>query len=520
MPRLAQGLRRPGMRIFPADLLGRGLCALALLLPGAGAAAAWGLDDVAQLAAERASRPWQAPEAVPEALARLSYDQYRDIRFLPARALWRRESLPFEVAFFHVGRDNAAVRLHEVTAAGVRALRYRAADYDLGPHRPQSAAAAGHAGFRLLGELNRAGVKDELIAFLGASYFRALGRDQRYGLSARGLAVDTPQAEEFARFSDFWLERPAPRADRVRLWALLDGPRVTGAYAFELRPGQNTQVKVQARLFLRATDRPIATLGIAPLTSMFFFGENQPRPGDFRPEVHDSDGLMVAAADGEWLWRPLTNPPTPQVHSLRFPAGIRGFGLMQRDRHFASYEDTEARYEARPSAWVTPLGDWGAGRVELYQFPTPDETHDNVVAYWVPERPPAPGQRLDIAYTIDWQGQAQQRPPGGWALQSRRGIGYLADSAGPRERQVQYVVDFAGPALAALPEDAPVQAVATSSAAGRVREALAYRHPVTEAWRMTLRIERLDPAQPIELRAFLQHGKDVLTETWTTLITP
>lgn len=481
---------------------------------------AFGFDEVARLAAERATRPWQRPPAVPGPLARLSYDQYRDIRFNRERFLWRDQRLPFEAAFFATGKDMPSIALHEVSTDKLQALHVRAGDYDLGKNKLTLSELPGHAGFRLMGELNQRGVQDELIAFLGSNYFRAVGRGQRYGLSARGLAVDTPGDEEFPRFTDFWLERPTAQSRHMRLWALLDSPRVTGAYAFELQPGVQTQLKVKARLFMRATDRPITTLGIAPLTSMFFFGENQPRPGDFRPEVHDSDGLMVAAGDGEWLWRPLINPASPTISSFRFPSGIRGFGLMQRDRRFASYEDTEARYELRPSAWVTPQGNWGPGRIELYQFHTPDETHDNVVAYWVPERLPAPGQSLDIAYELSWQGDVQQRPPGGWAVQSRQGIGYLSPQAGARDQQVQYVVDFAGPALDALQEDAPVQAVASSNPAGRVLEALAYRHPLTQAWRMTLRIERLQPAQPIELRAFLKHGPDVLTETWTTLITP
>ncbi len=482
-------------------------------------APAFGLDDVARLAAARAARPWQAPARTDDVLAELSYDQYRDIRFRSERSLWARQGLPFQARFFHTGRGMAAVRLHEVLPQGVRALPYRASDYDFGRNHRPPPGHGGHAGFRLSSELHQPGVQDELVAFLGASYFRAIGQGQRYGLSARGLALDTPGAEEFPQFTDFWLERPAPQARSVRWWALLDSPRVTGAYAFELRPGSSTEIEVRAALFLRATERPIQTLGIAPLTSMFFFGENQPQPGDFRPEVHDSDGLMVAAADGEWLWRPLNNPRTPQLSRLAFPAGIRGFGLMQRDRRFASYEDTEARYELRPSAWVTPLGDWGPGRVELYQFHTPDETHDNVVAYWVPDRLPAPGTRLDLAYRIAWQGQAQTRPPGGWAEQSRLGIGYLSPQAGAREQQLQYVVDFTGGALGELPEGAPVEAVAWASGA-RVLEALAYRHPLSPTWRMTLRLERPEPPQPIELRAFLRHGRDVLTETWTTLTTP
>lgn len=494
-----------------------GLPSLAGLSAGAWA---FGLDDVARLAADRAARPWGAPAALPDALADLSYDAHRDIRFRRDRHLWQGQPQPFEVAFFHAGRQAPPVRLHEVLPGTVRTLAYRQGDYDFGKNHLRASHEAGHAGWRLLGPLHAPGRKDELVAFLGASYFRAVGRGQQYGLSARGLAVDTTGQEEFPRFTDFWLERPQPGAERMRWWALLDGPRVTGAYAMELLPGDSTRMRVQARLFLRVTDQPIRTLGIAPLTSMFFFGENQPRTGDFRPEVHDSDGLLIAAANGEWLWRPLINPATVQVSSFGFAQGIRGFGLMQRDRRFTSYEDTEARYERRPSAWVTPLGDWGPGRVELYQFHTPDETHDNVVAYWVPDRQPPPGGRLEMSYELAWQGQLQQRPPGAWAAQSRRGLGYLREGAGDHASQVQYVVDFTGPSLAHLPPGAPVKAVATSSAAGRVLEALAYRHDDSPTWRMTLRIERQDPAQPIELRAFLQHANDVLTETWTTLITP
>ncbi|MDO8252478.1 MAG: glucan biosynthesis protein, partial [Rhodoferax sp.] len=226
-----------------------------------------------------------------------------------------------------------------------------------------------------------------------------------------------------------------------------------------------------------------------------------------------------ATGEGEWLWRPLQNAKSPLTTSFSMKS-LKGFGLMQRDRAFNSYEDTEARYELRPSAWVTPLGDWGAGRVELLQFATPDETHDNVAAYWVPAKSPKPGQSLDFAYTIHWQGKNQQLPPNGWVTQSRRGTGYTKLGTEALGQQIQFVIDFAGPALDALPEDAPVQAIATANANGRVTESLAYKNPATGAWRMTLRVQRIDPAQPVELRAFLQHNNQTLSETWTNLITP
>jgi glucans biosynthesis protein len=407
----------------------------------------------------------------------------------------------------------------------VRLVPWRAADYDYGANKvaTQDWPDLGHAGVRIHAPLNTAGYKDELIVFLGASYFRALGAGQHYGLSARALAIDTVGGsgpEEFPRFTDFWLERPEPGARKLVVHALLDSPRATGAFRFTVTPGEQTTVAVRSRLFLRQGDRPITTLGIAPLTSMFLSGENQPRAGDFRPEVHDSDGLMIASASGEWLWRPLQNPRELLVTSFAFE-GVRGFGLMQRDRAFASYEDTEARYERRPSAWVRPIGDWGPGRVELVQLPTPDETQDNVVAYWVPARLPAPGQPLDFAYELAWQGDTQQRPPGSWATQSRRGLGYVrAEDAPALADSVQYVIDFRGPALDALAPDAAVRPVASADANGRIEQQLAWFNPGTRTWRMVLRARAVDRARPVELRAFLQSGNDIVSETWTNIVLP
>jgi len=506
------------------------------------AQAAFSFDSLAQTAATRALTPFaDTAKPLPPELAALDYDGIRDIRFRSDRALWRNEGTPFEAMFFHLGNyQTQPVRVHEITPSGVRDLPFDRADFDYGRNRfstqagPETWGDLGHAGFRVHYPLNTAAYRDELIVFLGASYFRALGAGQQYGLSARGLAIDTVGgtgggSEEFPRFTDFWLERPAPGASTLTVYALLDSPRATGAYRFDIRPGTSSTTTVRARIYLRGATagatpgntaaRPIATLGIAPLTSMFFFGENQPRSGDFRPEVHDSDGLMIAGGDGEWLWRPLQNPRQPIVNSFSMPS-LRGFGLMQRDRVFASYEDTEARYERRPSAWVRPIGDWGPGRVELLQLPTPDETHDNIVAYWVPASLPAPGTPLEVAYDIVWQGADLQRPPAAWTTQTRRGTGYSRHSAAEAAGVVQYVVDFSGPALDALPPGAAVQAVASSDANGRIEQQLIYRNPATDGWRLTLRVRRLDATRPVELRAFLQHQTHTVSETWSNILLP
>jgi glucans biosynthesis protein len=480
------------------------------------AARAFGFDDVAARAELQARSPYRSVIRKPPAeLQALTYDQYRDIRFRPDHALWRSQNLPFELMFFHLGKfQTESVRINEVTTQGVRHVAYDSTDFNYGKNKlsPQGWGDVGFAGFRAHYPLNGGSYKDEVVVFLGASYFRALGAGLHYGLSARGLAIDTvgAQKEEFPRFTEFWVVRPVADARTLTVYALLDSPRASGAYQFTIQPGEETVTDVKLRLFLRA---PVATLGIAPLTSMFAFGENQPHRLDFRPKVHDSDGLMVATGDGEWLWRPLVNPKQTLTTSFTMRT-LRGFGLMQRDRNFGSYEDSEARYETRPSAWIEPVGAWGPGRVELVQLNTPDETNDNIVAYWVPGQIPATGQPLDMAYRVHWQGTKQMRPPGAWVTQTRIGRGF-AELA---EDEQQFVVDFTGPALASLQSDASVKAVVTSPANGQIVESNAYHVEESGAWRMTVRVRQLKPSEPTELRGFLQMGSNVLTETWSNIL--
>ena len=489
----------------------------ALVLPPA-AAQAFDFDELSRRAEQLAQQPHRtSASTLPAELEALSYDQYRDIRFKPERALWRGEGVPFEVMFFHLGKlQTEPVRINEITPQGVRHIAFDRNDFDYGRNQlaPQQWGDVGFAGFRVHYRLNTPDYKDELVVFLGASYFRALGAGQHYGLSARGLAIDTVggDREEFPRFKEFWIHKPQPGATSLLVYALLDSPRAAGAWQFELKPGTQTLVEVRSKLYLRDG---VATLGLAPLTSMFMFGENQPHPEDFRPEVHDSDGLMVATREGEWLWRPLVNPRRPLATSFSM-RGLQGFGLMQRDRGFGSYEDTEARYEKRPSTWIEPVGDWGPGRVELVMLPTPDETNDNIVAYWVPEKLPAPGQPLELRYRMHWQGDRQQRPPGGWVVQTRSGRGFQQLP----KNEHQFIVDFTGPKLAALPAQAPLQAMVTAGPNGRITERNVYRNDANGTWRMAVRVQQLSASLPVELRGYLQHGNDILTETWSNIIPP
>jgi len=402
----------------------------------------------------------------------------------------------------------------------VNEIAFETAAFDYGKNKLDRSqfARVGFAGFRVHYPLNLApgkpAYKDELLSFLGASYFRALGQGQRYGASARGLAIDTAErgGEEFPRFEQFWIERPTASAKELVIHALLDSRRVTGAYRFVIRPGAATATDVQARLYLR---EPVAKLAIAPLTSMFFFGENQRAPSeDFRPEVHDSDGLSIQASNGEWIWRPLVNPRRLLVTSFAL-TDPRGFGLMQRDRQFDRYEDLEARYESRPSVWVEPVTKWGAGRVELVQIPTPNEANDNIVAYWVPNAVPSPGTPLDFSYRMLWMKDTDRRPSNGWVVQTRRGHGYQRSSAS--NDTLKLTVDFDGPALRKLPVNAPVQADVVI-ANGQSTDLVVYRNDVTGGWRVVVELRRQDKEKPTEVRAFLRNDKEVLSETWNYII--
>jgi glucans biosynthesis protein len=515
----------PFRALLFASFLATLVCLLFAPLFAAAQTSGFGLDEVAQQARALAQKPYVKPPVADARRAALDYDQYRRIQFRAERSLWRAQGLPFEMQFFPLGwNTNRAIKLNEVIDGKSQPLIIPAEAFNndgvLPPERPGT--PVGVAGWRLTYPLNEPGKRDEVISVMGGSYFRALGKEQRYGLSARGIAVDTTggAGEEFPDFTTFWFERPAKDAKEFVFYALLDGPRITGAYRFVLKPGATTVTDVQSRLFLRggAGGKPIATLGIAPLTSMFLHGENQASAvGDFRPEVHDSDGLQIHTAEGEWIWRPLTNPRGTFVTSFTLTSP-RGFGLMQRDRAFANYEDIEARYEVRPSAWIEPIGNWGEGRVELLQFNTPDETHDNIAAFWVTNQRPPPGQPLELAWRVHWMGKDAVTPPGAWAMQTRTGYGFFKGQR-PTERQ-KLVIDFSNTPLPPATSADDVQAVATLNANARLIRVHTYPNPVRGGWRTTVEFDRLDAKQAVEIRVFLRQGANTLSETWSYALPP
>ena len=495
----------------------RRLAVASLLLAWAPLAAAFGLADVAQMAQQIAREPYRNRQTeVPPwmRVGAMTYDQWRDIRFRPDRALWHDEDSAFQVQLFHPGLYfDRSVQVHVVEGGVAQPLPFSTRFFDYGKNTfaDRIPPDVGYAGIRIHYPLKGPQYHDELIVFLGASYFRALGRDTVYGLSARGLAIDTvkPSGEEFPHFIEFWLVKPARDATSLELFALLDSPSLSGAYRFVVTPGVATRVDVEATLFARRTPK---TLGLAPLTSMFFFGENSTRRfEDFRPEVHDSDGLLVRFDSGEWLWRPLDNPQRINVASLA-TTNPRGFGLVQRDRDFGHFQDIETRQELRPSTWVEPRGDWGAGHVRLVEIPTDTELVDNVVAFWVPAAPLEPGGSLPFAYTLWWFMDDPTRPPGGRAVATRRDRGGIQAA----HDGYRWVVDFEGPALSALPAESPPRAVASATADAKLFDQHVYKNPVTGGWRFTFQLKPKTD-DPVELRAYLTRGRDVLTETWSSV---
>jgi glucans biosynthesis protein len=445
---------------------------------------------------------------LPKQLVKLTYDQYRKIRFRPEKSLWRDLPGRFEVQFFHPGFgyvEGVGVSLIENGQANRFPFSTDLFSYE-GLPAPPPPAGLEFTGFRVHTPLNVAAYRDEVVVFHGASYFRPLGKGTVYGLSARGLAIDMgePQPEEFPSFTQFYLVRPGPNDDVLWILALLESRRATGAYAFHLQPGDPTLIDVTAKIFVR---EPVAALGIAPLTSMYLFGEDAPnRFGDFRPEVHDSDGLSMLGSSGEWLFRPLRNPQKTVTTSFRLDAP-RGFGLVQRDRSFDHYQDLEARYQDRPSAWVEPIAGFGKGSLRLLEIASQLETDDNIAMAWVPDELPARGEPLSLSYRLHVGSADDVKGPTARVGGTR---------IGKTEKGVRFLVDFIGPELL-RGED--VQAV-LSITGGRILEQHVEHNTFAEGVRASFEVAAEPNARDVELRAFLKSKNDVLTETWSYLWQP
>ena len=462
-------------------------------------------------------KPFVQPDAkLPPWIANLDWDGYQSIHFKTDESLWKEEELPFQARLFHLGLFfKHPVKINEVVDGIARPVQFSPELFEYGSKLkvPKKTGDLGFAGFRIHAQED---FERDMFSFLGASYFRAVGRSKQYGLSARGLAIDTGmnRPEEFPEFRTFWLERPQANSDAVTIHALLDSRSTTGAYTFVVKPGDTTIMQVEATLFPR---KAIERIGIAPLTAMYQHGENDRRMGDdFRPEIHDSDGLALWTGSDEWIWRPLVNPPHIHVNSY-FDENPRGFGLLQRDRNFDHYQDDGAYYDRRPSLWIEPIGSWGKGAVQLIEIPTADETFDNIVAFWNPAEPVAPGQELNYQYRMYWGSTPPKQSSAAQVIDTRIGVGGI-----PGQKKTvpsrKFVIDFRGGRLDQLGKDAKVVPVISASRGKITAEAA---RPIKElnGWRANFDLI-VDGREPVDLRLYLKDEQGALTETWLYQWTP
>ena len=502
-----------------------------------GPAQAFSFDALVARAKASAAAPYTPPPTpAPEVLEQIDYDAHGKIRFRADLALFstQQAGVPkgrFPATFFHLGRYfKKPQRIHVVEAANgsrsAREILYREDYFDM----PADSVAqklpkgAGFAGFRFQEAMEPGGQappkgwrgKDlpwrtnDWVAFLGASYFRAIGDEFQYGLSARGIMVDAAvggKAEEFPDFTHIWLENGP--GDSVTAYGLLDGPSVAGAYRFVMTRGRGVTIDVEKHLFIR---RDIERLGIAPLTSMFWYSETiKPTAVDWRPEVHDSDGLALWTGRGERIWRPLNNPRRTVASSF-MDENPRGFGLLQRDRSFDHYQDG-VFYERRPSLWIQPQGNWGRGSVQLIEIPTDDEIHDNIVAAWIPAEPVKAGQSFRFAYRTHWQAEAPDPGPLARCVATRLGNGGQPGTARPQGVR-KFMLEFKGKPLEDIPFGVRPEVVLSASR-GTFSYIFAEAVPndVPGHWRAQFDLTA-EGAEPVEMRCFLRAGDKVLTESW------
>lgn len=473
---------------------------------------AFNFETLREQARRLAGAAYTAPRPpVEDLIQSIDFDAIQKIKFRPQCALWENGPGPLPVAFFHLNKFvGLPVAIHAVRDGQARRILYSKRCFDF----KDAALAAklpddlGFSGFRVM---NGRGSDIDWLAFQGASYFRSSGTQGQYGLSARAVAIDTamPKPEEFPRFTQFWLMEESATKPGVTIFALLEGPSLTGAYRFEASRGDGAVMTVHAELFMRAD---IARLGLAPLTSMYWYGENTRGSAiDWRPEVHDSDGLALWTGTGERIWRPLVDPPSVTTNSF-LDVDPKGFGLLQRDHAFVNFQDDGAFYNKRPSVWVEPLGRWGEGAVQLVEIPTEDEIHDNIVAYWTPKAPVKRGDTLALDYRLYWQDD-EPNPPANLARVSatRIGRGGVPGQPIPKD-QWKFVIDFQGGPLAAMAARYDVKPVVTLSR-GTLDNPYVIKVVGTDLWRGFFDV--IAPGEaPLDLRCYLKLGEDTLSETW------
>lgn len=493
---------------------------LAIAVTSAQAAETFSFQTVIDKARDLAAQPYHEPEQIPRFMRELNYDQYQDIRFNPDKSLWKQGQSKFQVMLMPPGLFYGhAVKINIVDGQGAKPLPFKKDLFTFTNPELEKMIPAdlGYAGIKLTFPFFQPDIQNQFLVFAGASYFRGVGKDNGWGISSRGVAIDTglPTGEEFPSFIEFWLVHPAAKSDQMMVFGLLDGPSLSGAYQFSIKPGKRTSVDVKAVLYPRNT---IKLMGVAPLTSMFYYGENTSRPrGEWRSQVHDSDGLLVHNGSGEWLWRPLINPVYLQMDYFRTD-DVAGFGLLQRDTGFNDYHDLGARYEVRPSTWVKPEGKWGPGHIVLVQLPTNMETNDNIVAFWTPASAPTPNLPYHIGYNLSFGGRELADQDTGHAVNTFVGDGNII-GGGQKKGAYRLIVDFTGAGLDKLKPGAAVEGVVTGLDGTEVFEYFVEYNDLQKSWRLSM-LAKPAEGKSLDVRAYLKEGDRALTETWNYRLPP
>lgn len=501
-------LRRSGS-LFLSVLTAAGLSARAADLTPAEVT---DFESLHQLATQLAQKPYQGPsQHLDPFFEGLKYDGHRQIRYRRDQALFSPLGDVYRVEFFHPGwMFKKPVVFFNIDGAQTRAVPFDRAKFDYGELKVpgQAVNPTGYAGFRVLAPDTLLKRPFEFMVFMGASYFRAVTTELGYGISARGVAVNTigGKPEEFPDFTHFWFQQPKPGDAYFRVLALLNGPSVTGAYQFDVKPGKTTEMLVKAALHLR---KPVEMLGIAPFSSMFWYGENtHPKPLDFRPEVHDSDGLQIEVEGGPSIWRPLDVGRDLRLSVFAIDR-LKGFGLGERDRNFVNFQDLEANYHRRPAVWVEPTRGFDKGSVVLVELSTGEETWDNIVAMWKPAKLPAtPAEPLQFEYRLAW---LDQHLPGLLCkvTDTRRGLAMDSDDH-------LYVIDFTkGAQKTDKPKDwVPDIDVVISGGDAKVLDKRVMHNAETGGWRAFFRLDIPEKTNLLELMCEMKDGGQVISERW------
>lgn len=459
--------------------------------------------DMARAAAKQAYKP--LPNDLPDQFSKLTYDQYVAIRAKPSAIIWANETLGFALEPLHRGFIfSSPVTINLVSQGQAQRVIYNTAQFDFGKIAPPARMGdIGFSGFGILVPQKDNGLT-QIATIQGASFFRAIAQGQRFGVMARALSIKTADSrgEEFPAIRSVWIEEPNLATDALVIHAFIDSESMTGAYRFTLHPGEATIIDTECTLFARAK---VDNFGIATMSGTIVSDAIDHRlPDDTRLRIADVGGLQMSTGHGEWLWRAISNRETLQISTF-VDENPHGFGFLQRDRAFHDYQDDDQHWEIRPSLWIQPIGDWGAGGVELIEIPNKSESNDNIIAYWRPQQPLAAGGETSFAYRQFWCWNPPEQPALALVTDSRSG-------RGSDQKRRRFLVEFQGDLLGDAQQSAAVKPVLTASP-GAVVFIKTYPYPNIKTYRTLFEI---DPGSETasELRLVLENGGKPISETW------